>query len=52
MLHSGEADIVMPERLDAAKPRAANSSSFLRTFARLREGVSIDQARARMLPLF
>jgi predicted permease len=48
----GQADILMPERLDATRPRAANSSSFLRTFARLREGVSIDQARDRMLPLF
>jgi predicted permease len=52
MPQTGQADILMPERLDATLPRAANSSSFLRTFARLREGVSIEQARARMLPLF
>jgi predicted permease len=48
----GQADILMPERLDATRPRAANSSSFLRTFGRLREGVSIERARDRMLPLF
>jgi predicted permease len=48
----GQADIMMPERLDTTRPRAANSSSFLRTFARLREGVSMEQARDRMLPLF
>jgi predicted permease len=48
----GEADILTPERLDATRPRAANSSAPLRTFARLREGVSIEQARAAMLPLF
>jgi putative ABC transport system permease protein len=48
----GQADILMPERLDATVPRAANSSAFLRTFARLREGISIGQARDRMLPLF
>jgi len=48
----GQADIMMPERLDATLPRAANSSSFLRTFARLRKGVSIEQARDRMVPLF
>ena len=48
----GQADILMPERLDATRPRAENSGSFLRTFARLREGVSIEQARDRMLPLF
>jgi predicted permease len=48
----GQADILMPERLDTTRPRSANSSSFLRSFARLREGVSIEEARARMLPLF
>jgi predicted permease len=48
----GRADLMMPERLDASRPRAANSSAFLRTFARLREGVSIEEARLRMIPLF
>jgi predicted permease len=46
------AGILMPERLDPTRPRDANSSSFLRTFARLRPGVSIQQARTQMLPLF
>jgi predicted permease len=47
-----EAGILMPERLDATRPRSANAGSFLRTFARLRPGVSIEQARALMLPLY
>jgi predicted permease len=48
----GEIDVLLPARLDASLPRSANSSSFLRTFARLREGVSIEQARDRLRPLF
>lgn len=48
----GEIDMMLPAHLDASLPRSANSSSFLRTFARLREGVSIEQSRDRMLPLF
>jgi predicted permease len=48
----GQADLMMPERLDSSQPRGANSSAFLRTFARLREGVSIEQARLLMRPLF
>jgi len=48
----GVADILIPERLDAGLPRSANSSSFLRTFARLREGVSMAQARDSLWPLF
>jgi putative ABC transport system permease protein len=48
----GDLDLMMPERLNAALPRSQNSSSFLRTFARLREGVSLVQARAQMQPLF
>jgi predicted permease len=47
-----EADILLPERLNTTLPRAATSSSFLRTFARLREGISMEQARDGMLPLF
>jgi putative ABC transport system permease protein len=42
----------VPERLDASRPRSVNSSSALRTFARLRDGVSIEQAYQAMLPLF
>jgi putative ABC transport system permease protein len=48
----GAADLLIPEHLNASLPRSQNSSSFLRTFARLRERVSIDQARAQMQPLF
>jgi len=48
----GEIDVLLPARLDASLPRSANSSSFLRTFARLREGVSIEQARDKLRPLF
>jgi predicted permease len=48
----GEIDVMLPARLDASLPRSANSSSFLRTFARLPEGMSIEQARGRMLPIF
>ena len=48
----GDIDVLLPARLDASLPRSANSSSFLRTFARLPEGVSIEQARERMGPIF
>ena len=48
----GDTDLLLPERLDAARPRSENSSAFLRTFGRLREGVSIEQARQAMLPLY
>ncbi len=48
----GPADVLMPEQLNPALPRAANASSFLRTFARLRDGATIGQARAQMQPLF
>jgi predicted permease len=52
MPQRGDVDLMMPERLDATLSRSQNSSSFLRTFARLRDGVSIEQARAQMQPLF
>jgi len=48
----GDVDVMLPARLDASLPRSANSSFFLRTFARLRDGVSIEQARERMGPIF
>jgi predicted permease len=48
----GDVEILLPERLDAGQPRSANSSSFLRTFARLRDGVSISQAQDAMRTLF
>ena len=52
MPERGHVDILMPARLDSSSPRSANSSSFVRTFARLRDGVSIQQARELMRPLF
>lgn len=52
MPQRGEIDVMLPARLDPSLPRSANSSSFLRTFARLQEGVSIDQSRQMMLPVF
>jgi predicted permease len=48
----GDIDVMLPARLDASLPRSANSSSFLRTFARLPEGMSIEQAHDRLLPIF
>jgi putative ABC transport system permease protein len=48
----GEFDLLMPERLEPGRPRAQNAGSFLRTFARLRDGVTMEWARAEMLPLF
>jgi len=48
----GDIDVMLPARLDASLPRSANSSSFLRTFARLQPGVTIEQARERLRPLF
>jgi predicted permease len=48
----GDVDVMLPARLDASLPRSANSSSFLRTFARLRDGVSMEQAREMLRPLF
>jgi predicted permease len=48
----GEIDVMLPARLDPSLPRSENSSSFLRTFARLPEGVSIEQARERLRPIF
>jgi putative ABC transport system permease protein len=48
----GDADILLPAHLDESLPHAVNSGVFLRTFARLREGVTIDQAKEQMRPLF
>jgi putative ABC transport system permease protein len=48
----GDVDLIMPERLNASLPRPQNSSSFLRTFARLGNGFSVDRARAEMQALF
>jgi len=47
-----EADVLLPEQMDRRAVRANNSTIFLRTFARLRDGIDIAGARQRMLPLF
>ncbi len=52
MPERGRADILKPARLDNGLPRSANSSSFVRTFARLRSGISIEQAREMIRPFF
>ncbi len=48
----GEADILVPEQLDEAAQRRAGTGAFLRCFARLKDGITLDQARAEMQPLF
>ena len=48
----GEADVLLAEQLDERAARAPNSTVFLRTFARLKDGWTAESARQRMLPLF
>ena len=48
----GGCDVLMPEQMNLAAARAPNSTLLLRTFARLKEGVDIEAARQRMMPLF
>ena len=48
----GEADLLLPEQMDPRVARAPNATVFLRTFARLKDGISVEAARERMLPLF
>jgi putative ABC transport system permease protein len=48
----GEADVLLPEKMDEALARAPNVTLFLRSFGRLKDGVSIEQAREKMRPLF
>ncbi len=48
----GEADVLLPEQLDETVQRRAETGVFLRCFARLREGVSLEQAREQLQPLF
>src|SRR5262249_53951420 len=48
----GEADLLVPEQMDPRAARAPNATVFLRTFARLKDGMTIEAARQRMLPLF
>ena len=48
------ADVIFPMALDPGKQKTANGGfgDPMRTFARLKPGVSIEQARAEMEPLF
>ena len=48
------ADVIFPMALDPSKQKTANGGfgNPMRTFARLKPGVSIEQARAEMEPLF
>ncbi|MGA8578586.1 MAG: ABC transporter permease, partial [Bryobacteraceae bacterium] len=48
----GDADVLLAEQLDERAARAPNSTVFLRTFARLKDGVSREAARQQLLPLF
>jgi putative ABC transport system permease protein len=48
----GDADVLLPEQMDRRAARAPNSTVFLRTFARLKDGIDIDAARQRMMPLY
>ncbi len=48
----GEADVLLPEQLDETANRRAETGVFLRCFARLKDGVSIERAREEMQRLF
>ena len=47
-----DADILIPEAIDPASQRGANPGRVRWAFARLKSGVTIEQARAAMQPLF
>jgi predicted permease len=46
------ADILLPRKLNPANQRRPNSGAVLRSFARLKPGVTLAQARASLEPLF
>ncbi|MEP6962063.1 MAG: ADOP family duplicated permease, partial [Acidobacteriota bacterium] len=46
----GDVDVLRATRYSEA-PRPSNSSALVRTFGRLRDGVSVEQGRAQMEPL-
>jgi predicted permease len=48
----GEAEVLLPEQLDETAQRRAETGMFLRCFARLKNGVSLEQAREQLQPLF
>lgn len=46
------AEILVPQALDVAQQRRPATGGILRAFARLKPGVTIDQAQAALAPLF
>ncbi len=52
MPQRGEVDILLPEQLDEVAARAPMATMPLRTFGRLKPGISLEEARRRMYPLF
>ncbi len=46
------ADVVIPQALDEAQQRKVGSGSVLYAFARLKPGMSIEQAKSALQPLF
>jgi len=46
------ADLLIPQALDEAQQRRPSPGSVLRAFARLKPGVTIEQAQAALQPLF
>ncbi len=45
-------DVMLPEQWNERSARALDSTIVLRTFARLKDGVSLEEARERLRPLF
>jgi len=52
MPQGADPDILLLEQWDEHVARAPDSTIFLRAFARLKDGLSLEQARARLAPLF
>jgi putative ABC transport system permease protein len=48
----GEVDLLQQARFDESLPRSQASQQFIRSFARLRDGVTVKQARQQLQPLF
>ncbi len=48
----GQADVLLPEQLDETVQLRSEPGVFLRCFARLKNGVSINRAREQLWPLF
>jgi putative ABC transport system permease protein len=46
------ADVVIPQALDEARERKVGSGSVLYSFARLKPGMNIEQAKSALQPLF